>query len=205
VTGKLIVRFSSVLNKSGADDSSITVDLLAFATYWIGAGVAIGVLAWSVSERRWLPAGAMLLFALVAIFMAYREIRPSKRRAEPSAANRPAELQAAAQPSPVPQQQPHHQPQDHQRPQHQQPQHQQRPARQQQPQHQQLRQQEQQYQQQHAVAPARQAYPTTTQPAAVPSPHPQHPQPSYNAKSTNGQAPPDNTQNGWNRRGQDWR
>jgi hypothetical protein len=83
VTGGLAVRFSSfVTNKAGGpDDGSqgITVDLLAFATYWIGAGMAIGVLAWSVSERRWLPAGAMLLFALGAMYLAYREIRPADR------------------------------------------------------------------------------------------------------------------------------
>jgi flagellar biosynthesis/type III secretory pathway M-ring protein FliF/YscJ len=197
VTGKLIVRFSSVLNRGGAD-GGITVDLLAFATYWIGAGVAIGVLAWSVSERRWLPAGAMLLFALLAMFLAYREIRPSNRRKEPSAARAP-EQRAAAPHSPAPHQQqpPHHQ----QQPPHQQ----QQPPQQQHPQHQHPQHQEQQYQQQHAAGPARQAYPTTTQPAAVPSPQPQYPLPSYNSKSPNGQAPPDNTQNGWNRRGQDWR
>lgn len=81
VTGGLIMRFSSFVNKGGdkGGDSGITVDLLAFATYWIGAGMAIGVLAWSVSERRWLPAGAMLLFALGAMYLAYREIRPAGR------------------------------------------------------------------------------------------------------------------------------
>jgi hypothetical protein len=81
VTGGLIMRFGSFVNKGGDDDgdSGITVDLLAFATYWIGAGMAIGVLAWSVSERRWLPAGAMLLFALGAMYLAYREIRPAGR------------------------------------------------------------------------------------------------------------------------------
>jgi hypothetical protein len=83
VTGGLAVRFSSFVNNraGGEDDGSrgITVDLLAFATYWIGAGMAIGVLAWSVSERRWLPAGAMLLLALGAMYLAYREIRPADR------------------------------------------------------------------------------------------------------------------------------
>jgi hypothetical protein len=90
VTGGLIMRFGTFVNKGGDDDgeSGISVDLLAFATYWIGAGMAIGVLAWSVSERRWLPAGAMLLFALGAMYLAYREIRPAGRSEPRHAAGR---------------------------------------------------------------------------------------------------------------------
>jgi outer membrane biosynthesis protein TonB len=199
VTGKLIVRFSSAINGKGGADSGITVDLLAFATCWIGAGVAIGVLAWSVSERRWLPAGAMLLFALVAIYLAYREIRPSKRRTAPSAAQAP-EPWRAAQPSPVPQQQPaQHQPTQPRQPAHQpQPQPQSGQSQWQQPQWQPPQRQQQ------AAAPSRQAQQqSTAQTAAVPA-KPHYPQPSYNSKAPNGQAP-DNTQNGWNRRGDGWR
>lgn len=211
VTGKLIVRFSSAINGKGGADSGITVDLLAFATCWIGAGVAIGVLAWSVSERRWLPAGAMLLFALVAIYLAYREIRPSKRRTAPSAAHAP-EQRGTAQPSPIPQQQPHqYQPQQHQQqhphqPHQQQPQRQaqQQPSRQaqQQPSRQAEQPQWQQPQRQKAPAPPRQTHQTTAQTAAVPAQP--APQPSYNSKAPNGQAP-DNPPNGWSRRTDGWR
>jgi hypothetical protein len=174
VTGGLIMRFSSFVNKGGGGDddgdSGITVDLLAFATYWIGAGMAIGVLAWSVSERRWLPAGAMLLFALGAMYLAYREIRPAGRSEPRHGAGHPdvGLREPSAEPTPNPAYSPA-------------------------PQGQAAQQHQHQYQPQ---APQRQAQSTATQPVRA--------QPQYESQygestwgTPNGRTPPIRRNDGW--------
>ena len=178
VTGGLIMRFSSFVNKGGGADghAGITVDLLAFATYWIGAGMAIGVLAWSVSERRWIPAGAMLLFALGAMYLAYREIRPASR-SEPMRASEREDVDVrapSAEPTPTPGYSPAP------------------------PAHATASAQAQQYQYQQESARQRPSYPTAAQPASAPQ-QPQ-PQPQYGQApqgTPNGRTPPVRRNDGW--------